>query len=179
MEGIVGVFRSRSDAENAVRDLRRMGQPESSIVFLTPEAPDQELSLVPTTNAEEPGIGKTISTVVGGVIGAGAGLGLGSALASLVVPGVGPIFAAGLSAAALLGVGGAATGAAIGDAAERSLDTGVPIDDLGRLRFLLKSGRTLVVVSAGSKDKEAQVRALFDTFGAEPFYTRWDTEQAA
>lgn len=179
MEGIVGVFRSRADAENAVRDLRRMGQPEASIVFLTPDAPEQDLSHVPTTNAEEPGIGKTISAVVGGVIGTGAGLGLGSALAALVVPGVGPIFAAGLGAAALLGVGGAATGAAIGGAAERTFDTGVPIDDLGRLRFLLKSGRTLVVVTTSSKDTEEQVRALFNTLGADPFYTRWDTEQAA
>lgn len=179
MEGIVGVFRSRLDAENAVRDLRRMGQPESSIVFLTPESSEQDLSRVPTTNAEEPGIGKTISSVVGGVIGTGAGLGLGSALASLFVPGVGPILAAGIGAAALLGAGGAATGAAIGDAAEHTFDTGVPIDDLGRLRFLLKDGRTLVVVNTDSKDTEEQVRALFNTFGADPFYTRWDTEQAA
>lgn len=179
MEGIVGVFRSRVDAENAVRDLRRIGQPESSIVFLTPEASETDLARVPTTNAEEPGIGKAISTVVGGVIGTGAGLGLGSALASLVVPGVGPIFAAGLGAAALLGIGGAATGAAIGDSAEHAFDTGVPIDDLGRLRFLLKSGRTLVVVSAASRENEEQVRALFKSFGADPFYTRWNTEHAA
>jgi hypothetical protein len=96
-----------------------------------------------------------------------------------LIPGVGPIFAAGVGAAALLGAGGAATGAAIGGAAERTFDTGVPIDDLGRLRFLLKSGRTLVVVSANSKDSEDQVRALFNNLGADPFYTRWDTEQAA
>ena len=179
MEGIVGVFRSRLDAESALRDLIRIGQPEDSIVFLTPHSADAEIARVPTTNAEEPGIGKAISSVVGAAIGGGAGLGLGSAVASMFVPGVGPILAAGLGAAAILGVGGAAAGAAIGGAAEESLDTGMPIDDLSRLHFLLKSGRTLVVVSADSKEREEQVRSLFHSFGADPFYYRWDTEQAA
>src|ERR1051326_8147580 len=179
MEGIVGVFRSRLDAESAVRDLVRIGQPEDSIVFLTPQSSDAEVANVPTTNAEEPGIGKAISSVVGAAIGGGAGLGLGSALASLFVPGVGPILAAGLGAAALLGIGGAATRAAIGEASRESLDTGMPIDDLRRVRFLLKSGRTLVVVSSDSKEREEQVRSLFNSFGADPFYYRWDTEQAA
>ncbi len=179
MEGIVGVFQSRAAAQDAVRDLLRIGQPESSIVFLTPDASEDESARVPTTNAEEPGIGKVMSSYVGALVGGGAGLGLGSALAALVVPGVGPIFAAGLGAAALLGIGGAVTGAAVGDAAEHSMDTGIPIDDLGRLRFLLKSGRSLVVVAAKSKENEEQVRALFNSFGADPFYTKWDTEQAA
>ncbi len=179
MEGIVGVFRDRANAEHAVNDLRRIGQPENSIVFLTPQATDAELAEVPTTNAESPGIGKAISTVVGAAIGGGAGMGLGSALAAMVVPGVGPILAAGLGAGALLGIGGAATGAALGSASEEALDTGIPIDELSRLRYLLKTGRTLVVVAANSKDKEEQVRALFNSFGAEPLHHSWDVDQAA
>ena len=179
MEGIVGVFRNRADAEHAVSDLRRMGQPEKSIVFLTPQASEAELSEVPTTNAESPGIGKAISTVVGAAIGGGAGMGLGSALAAMVVPGVGPILAAGLGAGALLGIGGAATGAAIGGASEKALDTGLPIDEISRLAYLLKTGRTLVVVSVDSEEKEEQVRAMFNSFGAEPFRHSWDVDQAA
>src|SRR4051812_38631557 len=111
MEGIVGVFRSRNDAEHAYSDLQRLGQPEDSIVFLTPEATDAELAQVPTTNAENPGIGKAISSVVGLAIGGGAGMGIGTALAAMAVPGVGPILAAGFGAAALLGIGGAVAGA--------------------------------------------------------------------
>ncbi len=179
MEGVVGVFRSRKDAEHAVNDLRRLGQAENSIIFLTPEASEAELAQVPTTNAESPGIGKAISTVVGAAIGGGAGLGLGSALAAMFVPGVGLILAAGFGAGALLGIGGAATGAAIGGAAEEALDTGIPIDDMSRLRYLLKAGRTLVVVSADSKHQEEQVHALFNSFGAEPFRTSWDVQRAA
>lgn len=179
MEGIVGVFRNRADAEHAVNDLRRIGQPENSIVFLTPQASDRELAEVPTTNAEAPGIGKAISTVVGAAIGGGAGMGLGSALAAMVVPGVGPILAAGLGAGALLGIGGAATGAAIGDASEKALDTGIPIDEISRLAYLLKTGRTLVVVSVDSEEKEEQVRSMLNSFGAEPFHHSWDVDQAA
>ncbi len=179
MEGVVGVFRSRVAAENAVNDLRRLGQPEGSIVFLTPQASDAELARVPTTTAEGPGIGKAISSVVGAAIGGGAGLGIGSALAAMTVPGVGPILAAGLGAGALLGIGGAVTGAAIGRASEEALDNGIPIDEIGRLRYLLKTGRTLVVVSVDSKEKEEQVHALFHSFGAEPFHHSWDIERAA
>ena len=179
MEGIVGVFRARKDAEQAANDLRRLGYPDGSILFLTPQATDAELARVPTTTAESPGIGKAISRVVGAAIGGGAGLGIGSALAAMVVPGVGPILAAGIGAGALLGIGGAATGAAIGGASEEALDTGIPIDDVGRLRYLLKSGRTLVVVSADSKDKEQQAEALLKSFGADLFRASWDEEQAA
>lgn len=179
MEGIVGVFRSRADAEHAVNDLRRLGQPEDTIVLLTPQASDAELAAIPTTTAEGPGVGKAISTVVGAAIGGGAGMGLGSALAAMFVPGVGPILAAGLGAGALLGIGGAATGAAIGGASEEALDTGIPIDELGRLRYLLKTGRTLVVITVDSKEREEQVRALFHSFGAEPFHHAWDVDQAA
>ena len=179
MEGTVGVFRSRKDAEHAANDLRGLGQREDTIVFLTPQATDEELAQIPTTTAESPGIGKAISSVVGAAIGGGAGMGLGSALAAMVVPGVGPILAAGLGAGALLGIGGAVTGAAIGGATEEALDTGIPIDDMGRLRYLLKAGRTLVVVSTDSKEKEEQVHALFSSFGADLFRTSWNEEQAA
>ena len=179
MEGIVGVFRSRNDAEHAVNDLRRMGQPEDTMVFLTPEATDAELAKVPTTTAEAPGIGKAISSVVGMAIGGGAGMGIGSALAAMAVPGVGPILAAGLGAGALLGIGGAVAGAKLGEKSEEDLDTGIPIDEVGRLRYLLKAGRTLVVVSADSEEKQEQVRALFNSFRADPFRYRWAIDRAA
>ena len=179
MEGVVGVFRNCSDAAHAVNDLRRLGQPEDSIVLLTPEASAKEIAEVPTTTAEGPGIGTAISAVVGGAIGGGAGFGIGSALAALMVPGVGPILAAGFGGAALLGLGGAAAGAAVGENTEEFLDTGLPIDEVSRLRFLLKDGRTLVVVNVDSKEKEEQVQALFNSFGADPFHHSWDLNQAA
>lgn len=179
MEGIIGVFRSRNDAEHAYSDLRRLGQPEDSIVFLTPEATDAELARVPTTTAENPGIGKAISSVVGLAVGGGAGMAIGSALAAMAVPGVGPILAAGFGAGALLGIGGAVAGAKLGAKSEEALDNGIPIDDVGRLRYLLKAGRTLIAVAADSPEKQEQVQALFNSFGAAPFRYSWNEEKAA
>jgi hypothetical protein len=58
----------------------------------------------------------------------------------LLVPGVGTIFAIGKGAAALLGLGGAAAGASLGEASEQAADIGVPKDDTFLYRELLKRG---------------------------------------
>lgn len=178
MESVVGSFHSRADAEQAYQDLQRTGHDPETMTFLTPEAP-QEIAEVPTTPGEERGMGKAINTVLGAAIGGGAGLGLGSALASLFVPGVGPILAAGIGAAALLGAGGAVAGASLGDKAEADLDNGMAMDDVPRLRELLRLGRTLIVVSVKSADEAEQVRALFNTYGADRFAQRGEDDKAA
>jgi len=169
MEGVVGVFSSRAAAESATRELRNLGFAEDAIVFLTPHASSKEIGEIPVTDAESPGIGKAISSYLGGAIGAGAGLGLGTAAASLFVPGVGPIFAAGVGAAALLGVSGAAIGAAVGKETETDLDEGVPRDDVETYRRLLRENRSIVVVSVDSVEKAAQVRSFLEEHGGEPF----------
>jgi hypothetical protein len=83
------------------------------------------------------------------------------------VPGVGTIFAIGLGAAALLGLGGAAAGAGVGEASELAADTGVPKDDVFFYRQLLKRGDSLVVASVDIEDQAAAVRAVFEQHGAE------------
>ncbi len=165
MEGVVGVFESRERAEHAVRELRETAFGEHQIIFITPECNPQELGNVPTTPAEEPGIGKAISSYLGGAIGAGAGLGLGTAAASLVVPGVGPIFAVGLGAAALLGLGGAALGASLGEQQETFLDEGIPRDEIGDLHELLRRGRTLVIVNVNTPERIEQAQQVIRDFG--------------
>jgi len=66
---------------------------------------------------------------------------------------VGTIFAIGLGAAALLGIGGAAAGATAGEASEQAADTGVPKDDIFVYRELLKRGRSLVIANGiGAQD---------------------------
>lgn len=179
MESIVGVFRDRPSALQARSDLQRLGYGDDALILLTPGADPEELAEVPTTTAEERGMGKAISSVVGAAIGGGAGAGLGSAVASLFVPGVGPILAAGLGAAALLGAGGAALGARMGDDSEATLDTGIAVDEVPRLRELLKMGRSVVVVSVNSKEQAEQVRALFNTYGADRFAQRGVDEDRA
>ena len=99
MDTIVGIFRSRVAADQALNGLLENGVPQESIIFLTQDQSQAEIASVPTTDAEPDGMGKTLGSYVGGIMGAGAGLYLGSALASLAVPGVGPILAVGIGAA--------------------------------------------------------------------------------
>lgn len=169
MQDVAGVFTSRDAAHRAVDQLIRAGIDAKRIIFLSGEKPGAELSEVPTTDTERDGMGKAMGTVVGGVTGASAGLGLGSGIASLFVPGVGPILAAGLGAAALLGIGGAAVGAKAGNESEHDLDIGVPRDDVELYRELMRQGRSLVVVETGSDEEFANVRSTLTQTGGEDF----------
>ena len=180
MQTVVGIFKSRRSAEEAVSGLHAVGLTDDSVIFATPENGPQALESVPTTDAESPGIGKAISSYVGGVIGGGVGMGVGSGVASLLVPGVGVIFAAGVAAGALLGVGGAAIGAALGKETEKTLDTGVPHDDVFFYRDLLKQGRTLVVASTDSNELATAARAVFHQHASEDVETarkEWDSRR--
>ena len=112
-------------------------------------------------------MGPAMGAVLGGVVGASTGLTLGSVVASLMVPGVGPIMAAGLGAAAVLGVGGAVAGGEIGNAAEKNLDVGVPRDDVFFYRELLKRGRSLVIVNTEQEDEYATANDVMAQSGGE------------
>ena len=167
MESVVGIFNSRGAAEKAVSDLLHNVLPEHSIIFLTGECAEKEISSLPTTDAERDGMGTALGAVVGGTVGAGTGFALGSMVVSLAVPGVGPILAAGLGAAALLGLGGAAVGAGVGHASEAAMDTGVPKDDTYFYRDLLHRGRSLVIGKVDSENQANEVISVFRRCGAE------------
>jgi len=130
MKIIVGVFNSRVRAERATGDLRSIGVATDNINLLTPGTSKNAIEAVPTTETEQPAMGKVIGGVVGGAIGAAGGISVGAAAAKLLVPGVGPVIAIGLLGAALLGTGGVIGRAAAGQALEESLDGGVPKDEL-------------------------------------------------
>src|SRR5215213_4982544 len=95
------------------------------------------------------------------------GMHIGAAAASLFVPGVGPVIAAGLIGAALLGAGGAATGIAAGGAMEDSMAEGLPHDELFVYEDALRRGRSVVLVVADDEVGEGVARDLFNEVGAE------------
>ena len=167
MHTIVGIFRTRAAADQALSGLLKNGVPQQSIIFLTGDQPHPEIASVPTTDAEPDGMGKTLGSYVGGIVGAGAGLYLGSALASLVLPGVGSILAVGIGAAAALGLGGAAAGGTVGNATEHAMDEGAPKDDVVVYRELLKQGRSLVIVNVDSEELAAAARSVMQQNGTE------------
>ena len=89
------------------KELRERGVPEESIVFLT------------RSESEAKTIAKELGAFVGGFVGGAAGMTAGVVAASLLLPGIGTVFALGIGAAALLtGAGaGAGAGTAMGSAA--------------------------------------------------------------
>jgi hypothetical protein len=167
MNTVAGIFKSRSDAERAVGDLRASGVSSDRISLLAPGTSQEQLDDVPTTDTEQEGMGKAIGATVGGALGIAGGLELGAVAASLLVPGVGPVFAAGLIAAALLGAGGAATGAVVGGALEDSMARGLPHDELFVYEDALRRGHSVVIVVAEDDYKAGVARNLLEQNGAE------------
>jgi hypothetical protein len=167
MSTVAGIFKSSAAAEGAVEALRTAGIGEDRISLLTPGTSQQQLDDVPTTETEQEGMGKAVGGVVGGALGVAGGLHLGAAVASLLIPGVGPVLAAGLVGAALLGAGGAATGMAAGGALEDSMAEGLPHDELFVYEDALRRGRSVVLVVADDELSEGVARDLFKEAGAE------------
>jgi len=167
MQNLVGIFPTRDAAELAVQGLLATAISPQSITLLSGEAGKSQVASLTTTDAERDGMGEAVGGVVGGAVGASAGLSLGSAIASLLVPGVGTIFAIGMGAAALLGLGGAAAGASLGEASEQAADIGVAKDDTFLYRELLKRGRSLVIANVDDPDLASVAKAVFERQGSE------------
>jgi hypothetical protein len=61
METVVGIFRSRAGAEQAVKQLYAAGITHNRVGLLTPGTSEKKIeSSVPVTDAEPPGIGKAL-----------------------------------------------------------------------------------------------------------------------
>jgi hypothetical protein len=165
---VAGIFNSYVDASRAVENLRSAGIGEDRINLLAPGTQLEQLEKdVPTTETEQPGMGKALGGAVGGALGVAGGLHMGAAVASLFVPGVGPILAAGIAGAALLGLGGAATGAMAGDTIEDTFGEGMPHDELYVYEDALRRGRSVVIAFADDDAQKDAARQILSQSGAE------------
>ncbi len=157
METAIGVFSSRERAEEAIRELRHQGVPEDSVVFLT------------RSEIEAKSIAKEFGASVGGFVGGATGMTAGVVAASLLLPGIGTVFALGFGAAALLGLAGAGAGAAVGSAATQSDAQPTPdekcSEDVAFFREVLKEGRSLIVIRTESQETAATACAILDKLG--------------
>jgi anti-sigma B factor antagonist len=159
LETAIGVFSSHDHAQEAVRELRQQGVPEQSIVFLT------------RSESEANTIAKEVGATVGGFVGGAAGLSAGVIAATLLLPGIGPVFALGFGAAALLGLAGAGAGATAASAATREAGATQPSaadqnsEDAAFFREVLKEGRSLIVVRTESPEIAASACTILDRLG--------------
>jgi hypothetical protein len=167
MINVTGIFASQSEAESAVHELQACGIKDSKISLLLPANGQGDPVSVATTDAEQPGVGKAFGGLVGGALGAAGGLHVGATAASLFLPGVGPVIAVGLAGAALLGLGGALGGAAVGQHMEISTDSGLPRDELFVYEDALRVGKTVLILQVDSKEEEQKVQQVLESCGAE------------
>jgi uncharacterized protein (TIGR02271 family) len=142
---VVGLFTDRTDAENAIRQLRDAGFTEKQIGLAMRDRDEQRTLIEDTgTTAAE---GAAVGAVSGGVLGGLIGL-----LGSLLIPGIGPIVAGGVLASTLAGAGiGAAAGGIIG----ALMGLGVPEADAQHFDRGFRSGGVIVTVDAGDRVGEA------------------------
>jgi hypothetical protein len=168
METVVGIFQSKAVADHAIQQTKSLGIEDDRITVLQPGTSDEQVeSAVPTSDTESPGMGEAMGGAVGGALGVAGGASLGLAVASLFVPGVGPILVAGALAAALIGTGGALAGMQAGEALEEALAKGLPHDELFVYEDALRHGRTVLIVSVDDSDVADRVRNVFAQSGAE------------
>jgi uncharacterized protein (TIGR02271 family) len=148
---VVGVFRDRSRAEEAVDALHRAGFRDDQIGFAAREgeAPEGSEAIAEGHEGGEAGEGAAKGAVGGGIIG-----GILGALATGLIPGVGPIIAGGLLAGIVGGVAIGAAGGGLLGALTGSM--GVPEEEARYYDEEFRSGRTLVTVKADGRYDEAQ-----------------------
>jgi hypothetical protein len=168
MQSIVGIFNSLADARRAGAILNSLGIAEDKISVLSPHTSETDIeAVVPTTEAEQPGMGRALGGAVGGALGVASGMHAGAVAASILVPGVGPVLAIGLIGAALFGAGGAAAGALAGGALEEGIDDGLPRDELYVYEDALRRGRSIVIAFADDEQIAENARAALMQAGAE------------
>lgn len=166
MKTVAGVFRYSGSARDAAVALRRAGFEQNQVNLLLPNSPEEAIHSITTSQSEEPGVGGAIGGVLGAALGMSAGFELG-VVATALIPGVGPIFAVGVAAAALLGIGGGVTGAVLGEAADEKVTEGVPADEIFFYEDALRQKKSVVIVLAKNKAEEDRAHNLLEEAGAQ------------
>jgi len=166
MRAVAGVFRSREAARKAAAALLRSGFAQEQVTVLFPGASEDQVHSMPVSETEQPGMGGAIGGVLGAALGAAGGFELGIG-ATTLIPGVGPVLAAGIAGAALLGAGGLIAGAKMGGAAEEMSTPGLPEDEIFFYEDALRQDRSVVVLLANGEDEARRGRHVLAGLGAE------------
>jgi hypothetical protein len=153
---VIGVFNTRDEAQRAVEELHQAGFPSSeiSVVMHRDHHADVDLTDMDAAKAayitgeNKAGEGAAIGALAGGIGGGVLALGVG------LIPGLGPVFAGGLLAAACFGVG-AAVGATGGGIVGALIGQEFPEDEACFYEQELKAGRVLVGVKNPERLDEA------------------------
>jgi len=140
---VVGVFDEVAQAESAINDLKIAGFTPDSISVITKDRNNQRD--LDTASGNDAAQGALVGSLGGGTLGAVLGWLLAGGTA--LIPGVGPVIAAGVFGAT---VGGALIGGTLGGITGALAGSGVPEDEAAEYEEHVKGGRTLVSVNAAN-----------------------------
>jgi hypothetical protein len=147
---VVGLFHERGRADDAVKELLRLGISDSAIGVA---------ARTPLT--EKIGNQWELGAATGAVAGGATGTLLGIAVASGLMTGIGPVIAGGLLGGLLTS---AAVGAATGGVLGALVGLGVPEEEATFYKEEFDAGRVLVTVRAG--DRASDASEVLRRFGA-------------
>lgn len=164
-KNVVGLFDTMNDAEAAVRDLRSAGFNGGDISLVANNADNRynmsDTSYDSTATESEAGEGAGVGATGGAVLGGLAGLLVG--LGALVIPGIGPVVAAGTLATALGSTAlGAGLGAAAGGLVGALVGAGIPEEDAHVYSEGIRRGGALVSVQVATDDDADRAAGIMD-----------------
>jgi hypothetical protein len=156
---VFGLFHDQDTLGRAVETLQTAGFPTTDISVIMPRsASDQGFAHEHHTKAPE---GATAGAVAGGVVVGGLSLLVG--LGALVIPGLGPLLAAGPIVAALAGLG---AGGAVGGIAGALIGMGIPEYEAKRYESFVEEGGLLLSIHCDDDAAAHRARSILDGFGA-------------
>ena len=140
-KAVFGLYSRRQQVENAVDELKAQGFRNTDIsVLFSENVGTKDFAHEKGTKAPEGlATGATSGAVVGGALGWLAGIG------AIVIPGIGPLIAAGPIIGALTGLG---VGGAVGGIAGGLIGLGIPEYEAKRYEGRIKEGNILLSVHA-------------------------------
>ncbi len=157
---VFGIYKHRSDLDNALLSLNDQGFRNEDVSVLLPEnLGSKELATVKATKAPEgTATGVASGAIVGGALGWLAGIG------AIAIPGIGPFLAAGPIVAALAGVG---AGSVVGGLTGALAGMGIPEYEAKRYEGRIKDGGSLLSVHCDNSDWVKKAKATLEATGAE------------
>lgn len=165
----VGVFNTRSEAENALHELNNSGFPMNKISVIAKDDNQDDIAGIDVQDkvgnkADE---GASAGALTGGVLGGATGLLVG--LGALAIPGVGPIVLAGEIATAIATtLAGGAIGAAAGGLIGALVGLGIPEEKAKIYNDRISQGHFLVMVD-GNDAEIARAESVLTGRGIEDF----------
>ena len=155
-----GIYKTRSQAEQAVDRLMAAGFSNNDISVLLPDTSStKEFSHEKNTKAPE---GTATGVAAGGAVG--GTLGLLAGIGALAIPGVGPLIAAGPIMGALAGLG---VGGAVGGLIGALVGLGIPEYEAKRYEGRIKEGGILLSVHCDTSDEVSRAKDIMKQTGAE------------